>query len=136
MRRCLSRNRRDQKLYLEAETMAALRRGPVRVLSLRANSGILVGYFRFFKQVKPDYPLIWQGIHMRDLEQAIRERAYQLWVIDDRQDGRAEMHWLIAQREVLAASLEGIARVRVSEHLGGSQKTRRKYQAKRSRRAA
>jgi hypothetical protein len=46
---------------------------------------------------------------MQDLEQAIRERAYHLWVADGCNDGNADSHWLLAQREVLASSLDGIA---------------------------
>jgi|EndMetStandDraft_9_1072997.scaffolds.fasta_scaffold05618_6 hypothetical protein len=48
---------------------------------------------------------------MQDIEQAIRERAYDLWISDGRQDGRAEAHWLAAQREVLASSLENLGSV-------------------------
>ncbi|WOH55318.1 DUF2934 domain-containing protein [Bradyrhizobium sp. BWC-3-1] len=48
---------------------------------------------------------------MSDLEQNIRERAYQLWVENGCEQGKAEMHWLDAQREVLAAALGGVARV-------------------------
>jgi hypothetical protein len=47
---------------------------------------------------------------MQDLEQAIRERAYHLWV-EGRRDGDADTHWLLAQREVLSASLSTFARV-------------------------
>jgi hypothetical protein len=42
---------------------------------------------------------------MQDLEQSIRERAYQLWVESGCQDGQADVHWLAAQREILSASL-------------------------------
>lgn len=52
---------------------------------------------------------------MQNLEQAIRERAYHLWVEGGRVDGSAESHWLAAQREVLAASLSTIARVTEAE---------------------
>jgi hypothetical protein len=48
---------------------------------------------------------------MQDTEQQIRERAYQLWAEGGCQDGRAEIHWLTAQREILSASLGEIARV-------------------------
>jgi Protein of unknown function (DUF2934) len=48
---------------------------------------------------------------MQDLEQAIRERAYLLWIEGGRQDGNADSHWLEAQREFLAASLSTFARV-------------------------
>jgi Protein of unknown function (DUF2934) len=51
---------------------------------------------------------------MQELEQAIRERAYHLWVADGRRDGNADAHWLSAQREVLASSLRNFARVTVS----------------------
>ena len=46
-----------------------------------------------------------------DLEQTIRERAYQLWAEGGRQDGHADLHWLAAQREILSASLGEIERV-------------------------
>ena len=52
---------------------------------------------------------------MQELEQAIRERAYHLWVADGFRDGNAEAHWLTAQREVLASSLGSCARVTVSD---------------------
>jgi hypothetical protein len=48
---------------------------------------------------------------MQDLEQAIRERAYQLWIEGGRQDRKAEAHWLVAQREVLTAALSAFGRV-------------------------
>ena len=52
---------------------------------------------------------------MLDLEQAIRERAYYLWIADGCRDGNAAAHWLIAQREILASSLARFARVTISE---------------------
>jgi Protein of unknown function (DUF2934) len=52
---------------------------------------------------------------MQDLEQAIRERAYDLWIADGCRDGFAHTHWLAAQREVLASSLAGIARVTLAD---------------------
>ena len=51
---------------------------------------------------------------MQDLEQAIRERAYHLWV-ESGCDGNAETHWLEAQREVLSASLGAMASVTVAK---------------------
>ena len=48
---------------------------------------------------------------MQDLEQAIRERAYHLWIADGCRDGNADAHWLIAQREILVSSLARFARV-------------------------
>jgi hypothetical protein len=50
-----------------------------------------------------------------ELEQVIRERAYLLWIADGRPEGSANTHWLVAQREILAASLGSVARVTVSE---------------------
>ena len=55
---------------------------------------------------------------MQDLEQAIREHAYHLWVAGGRRDGDADAHWLTAQREVLSASLGQIGRVTVGEAQG------------------
>jgi hypothetical protein len=52
---------------------------------------------------------------MQDTEQAIRERAYQLWADAGYQDCQAEIHWLAAQREILSASLGEIGRVTSSE---------------------
>ena len=48
---------------------------------------------------------------MQDLEQRIRDRAYHLWMAEGCPDGNAEVHWLKAQREVLAASLESLGSV-------------------------
>jgi len=42
---------------------------------------------------------------MQDLEHAIRERAYHLWVADGRPEGNPDVYWLSAQREILATSL-------------------------------
>lgn len=42
---------------------------------------------------------------MQDVEQTIRERAYHLWVAEGRQ-GSEVGHWLAAQREILATSME------------------------------
>jgi hypothetical protein len=77
---------------------------------------------------------------MQDLEQAIRERAYHLWIADGCRDGRADAHWLIAQREILASSLERFARVTVSDNAASKQQAIRKAKAtsapKRARRVA
>lgn len=59
---------------------------------------------------------------MQDLEQAIRERAYHLWISDGCCDGSADAHWLIAQREILASSLARFARVTVSENAAAKKK--------------
>ena len=52
---------------------------------------------------------------MQDLEQAIRERAYHLWIADGCCDGNADEHWLSAQREILADSLGNFGRVTVGD---------------------
>ena len=44
---------------------------------------------------------------MQNLDEAIRERAYHLWIADGRPDGRADAFWLDAQREILTTSLHG-----------------------------
>jgi len=43
---------------------------------------------------------------MPNLEEAIRERAYHLWIADGQPEGQAEMYWLNAQREILTTSVE------------------------------
>jgi len=42
---------------------------------------------------------------MPNLEQAIRERAYHLWLADGQPEGRADVHWLNAQHEILTTSV-------------------------------
>jgi hypothetical protein len=44
---------------------------------------------------------------MSNLEEAIRERAYHLWIADGQPDGQADIYWLNAQREILTKSLAG-----------------------------
>ena len=39
------------------------------------------------------------------LEQRIRERAYEIWSAEGRADGRANEHWLAAEREVLGSEV-------------------------------
>lgn len=46
---------------------------------------------------------------MPNLEEAIRERAYHLWIADGQPEGQADIYWLNAQREVLTASIESSA---------------------------
>jgi hypothetical protein len=43
---------------------------------------------------------------MTNLEEAIRERAYHLWLADGQPGGQADLYWLNAQREILTTSLE------------------------------
>ena len=45
---------------------------------------------------------------MSNLEEAIRERAYHLWITDGQPEGKADLHWLNAQREILAKSVESL----------------------------
>jgi Protein of unknown function (DUF2934) len=70
---------------------------------------------------------------MQDLEQAIRERAYHLWVESGCEDGNADAHWLVAQREILSVSLGEIGRVAVGEPAKSAKprakRTRKKKQA-------
>jgi hypothetical protein len=42
---------------------------------------------------------------MQDLDSAIRERAYYLWIGDGCPEGKADAYWLDAQRALLAASV-------------------------------
>ena len=70
---------------------------------------------------------------MQNLEQAIRERAYQLWVEEGCEDGKAEAHWLAAQREVLAASLGDLGSV--TKAPGLPKKVSRRTPAKKTRAA-
>ena len=44
---------------------------------------------------------------MPNVEEAIRERAYHLWIADGQPEGQADMYWLHAQREILTTSVEG-----------------------------
>ena len=46
---------------------------------------------------------------MPNLDEAIRERAYHLWLNDGRPEGQADIYWLNAQRDLLTASVEAIA---------------------------
>jgi hypothetical protein len=44
------------------------------------------------------------------LENRIRERAYEFWNADSCVHGKADQHWLAAEREILAASMAALAR--------------------------
>jgi hypothetical protein len=46
---------------------------------------------------------------MQHLEDAIRQRAYHLWIEDGQPEGNADAYWLSAQREILTMSLESAA---------------------------
>ena len=43
---------------------------------------------------------------MPNLDETIRERAYYLWSADGQPEGKADVYWLSAQRDVLATSVE------------------------------
>jgi Protein of unknown function (DUF2934) len=43
---------------------------------------------------------------MPNLEEAIRERAYHLWIAGGQPEGQADVYWLKAQREILPTSVE------------------------------
>ena len=73
---------------------------------------------------------------MQDLDQAIRERAYQLWMESGRDDGKADAHWLEAQREILSASLGELGRSTSSEAKKIEKPKKAKAPAPRKRRAA
>jgi hypothetical protein len=72
---------------------------------------------------------------MLDLEQSIRERAYEIWAQGGHRDGDAEAHWLAAQREILSASLSEIGRVSVGEKSTKSPKPKAKASRKKQRAA-
>jgi hypothetical protein len=44
---------------------------------------------------------------MPNLEEAIRERAYHLWIADGQPEGHADIYWRNAQREILTTSSPG-----------------------------
>jgi Protein of unknown function (DUF2934) len=46
---------------------------------------------------------------MPNLDETIRERAYYLWSADGQPEGKADVYWLNAQRDVLATSLESLS---------------------------
>jgi hypothetical protein len=48
---------------------------------------------------------------MQSIEQTIRERAYHLWLESGSQDGNADAHWLVAQREILNVALGQLGQV-------------------------
>jgi Protein of unknown function (DUF2934) len=46
---------------------------------------------------------------MPNLEEAIRERAYHLWIADGQPEGKADIYWLNAQHEILTTPVESLA---------------------------
>jgi hypothetical protein len=59
----------------------------------------------------PSQPItLRRGTHREQaLEQRIRQRAYEIWDAVGRPQGASELHWLAAEREVLAASVGPMA---------------------------
>jgi hypothetical protein len=45
----------------------------------------------------------------QSLEHRIRERAYEFWNADGCVHGKADQHWIAAEREILAASMAATA---------------------------
>ena len=62
---------------------------------------------------------------MANLEEAIRERAYHLWIADGQPEGNADVYWLSAQREILTTSLEGSCETAAAAHLDSASATTR-----------
>ena len=54
---------------------------------------------------------------MPNLEEAIRERAYHLWIADGQPEGNAHVYWLSAQREIRTTSLEGPSETPATRHM-------------------
>ncbi|HEY6763455.1 MAG TPA: DUF2934 domain-containing protein [Candidatus Sulfotelmatobacter sp.] len=60
---------------------------------------------------------------MPNLEEAIRERAYHLWIADGQPEGNADVYWLSAQREILTTSLVGSRETAAAAHLNSASAT-------------
>jgi hypothetical protein len=58
-----------------------------------------------------------KGSAMPNLEEAIRERAYHLWIADGQPHGNADVYWSSAQREIRATSLEGSSETPATAHM-------------------
>jgi hypothetical protein len=67
---------------------------------------------------------------MQDMEQAIRERAYHLWIESGCTEGNADVHWLAAQRDILSASLAEIGRVTASDPVKSTKPKAKRTQRK------
>jgi hypothetical protein len=68
---------------------------------------------------------------MQDIEQAIRERAFQIWSESGCPNGQDDAHWLEAQREILSSSLGelGAAVSEVSAKLKKARASRKRQRA-------
>ena len=69
---------------------------------------------------------------MTNLEEAIRERAYHLWTADGQPEGKAELHWLKAQREILTTSMEGSNGIHAADSASATAKPAKEAKAARS----
>ena len=62
---------------------------------------------------------------MPNLEEAIRERAYHLWIADGQPEGKADVYWLSAQREILTTSPESSSETAAIPHMDSVSATTR-----------
>ena len=69
---------------------------------------------------------------MTNLEEAIRERAYHLWTADGQPEGKAELHWLRAQREILTTSMAGSSGTHAADSASAMAKPAKEAKATRS----
>jgi hypothetical protein len=69
---------------------------------------------------------------MQNLEEVIRERAYHLWIADGEPEGKADVYWLSAQREILTTSLEGSSETAATAHLDSATKLVKRKRVARS----
>jgi hypothetical protein len=69
---------------------------------------------------------------MPNLEEAIRERAYHLWLADGQPEGNAEVYWSNAQREIWTTSLEGLSPATHIDPLSATTKPVKKAKVARS----
>jgi len=60
----------------------------------------------------------------QNLENRIRERAYEIWTAHGCADGQADQHWLAAEREILGATTIPLARNSAPEKKKGQSPTR------------
>jgi Protein of unknown function (DUF2934) len=73
---------------------------------------------------------------MQNLEQAIRERAYHLWIAAGCPEGNSDAYWLDAQRELLASSVEPVGAAKAKTRAGKKSTDKLKAPARSKRKAA
>jgi hypothetical protein len=66
------------------------------------------------------------------LEQRIRQRAYEIWDALGRPEGDRDQHWLTAEREILAVSVQKVARP-IAKKMPSTRKTSRQAKLGRAR---